>query len=36
MTGKQRNENVIIYLPDDKHRTHYSQTEVHYILKKYK
>jgi Plant mobile domain len=23
---------VIIYLPDDKHRTHYSQAEVHYIL----
>jgi Plant mobile domain len=33
MAGEQRNENVMIYLSEDKHRTHYSQTEVHYILK---
>jgi hypothetical protein len=31
MAGEQRNANVIIYLPKDKHRTHYSQAEVHYI-----
>jgi hypothetical protein len=31
MAGEQRNENIIIYLPDNKHRTHYSETEVHYI-----
>jgi hypothetical protein len=34
MTGEQRNANVVIYHPNDKHRIHYSQTEVHYILKK--
>jgi hypothetical protein len=31
MAGEQRNENVIIYLLDNKHQTHYSQAEVHYI-----
>jgi hypothetical protein len=31
MAREQRNENIIIYLSDDKHRTHYSQAEVHYI-----
>jgi hypothetical protein len=31
MADEQRNVNVIIYLPEDKHRTHYSQVEVHYI-----
>jgi hypothetical protein len=31
MAGEQRNVNVIIYLPEDKHRTHYSQADVHYI-----
>jgi hypothetical protein len=24
---------MIFYLPEDKHRTHYSQAEVHYIFK---
>jgi hypothetical protein len=31
MAGEKHNENVIFYLPDDKHRTHHSQVEVHYI-----
>jgi hypothetical protein len=34
MAGEQLNENIILYLPDDKHRTHYNQIEIHYILKK--
>jgi hypothetical protein len=35
MVGEQRNENIIFYLPDDKHRTHYSQAEIHFILNKF-
>jgi hypothetical protein len=31
MAGEQQNANVIIYLPDDKHQIHYSQTKIHYI-----
>jgi hypothetical protein len=31
MIDEQRNEIIIIYLSNDKHQTHYSQVEVHYI-----
>jgi hypothetical protein len=31
MACEQRNINVVIYLPEDKYQTHYSQTKVHYI-----
>jgi hypothetical protein len=31
MANEQGNENIIIYLSNDKYRTHYSQAEVHFI-----